>query len=105
MEIEIESVEFSASQCRTRLPFRFGHVTLTEAPVLVCHLKARVDGASVEGRSGDLCVPKWFEKDAAKSIRDDVQTLFDSATRARRAYLSGRGTAFFITIPVDDASI
>lgn len=96
MEIEIESVEFSASQCQTRLPFRFGHVTLTEAPVLVCHLKARIDGASIEGRSGDLCVPKWFEKNLQKSVREDIATLFASARRAASAFVGSGGSPFAI---------
>ena len=96
MEIEIESVDFSASLCRTRLPFRFGHVTLTEAPVLVCHLKVRIDGESVAGNSADLCVPKWFEKNLQKSVRDDVATLFASARRAATAFVGSGGSPFAI---------
>ena len=95
-ELEIQSVEFVASRCRTRLPFRFGRVTLTEAPVIVARLRARVDGAQCEGMAGDLCVPNWFEKDPSKSSRDDVRSLFASARRAGRAFEAARGTPFAI---------
>ena len=50
-------------------------MTLTEAPVLVARLVARVDGVEVAGFAADLCVPKWFEKDPRKSVRDDVLAL------------------------------
>ncbi len=93
-EIEIEGVDFRATLCRTRLPFRFGIVTLTEAPVLVARVRTRVEGVVVDGFSADLCVPKWFEKDPANSIRDDVETLFASARRAARTGLGAAGTPF-----------
>lgn len=96
MEVEIRSIDFSATSCQTRLPFRFGRVTLTEAPVLVARLEAIVDGQSVTGMSADLCVPKWFEKDPHKSVREDVLTLFASAQRAARAVKRATGTPFAI---------
>ena len=96
MEIEIHAVDFAASVCQTRLPFRFGIVTLTEAPVLLARVRARVEGRDVEGWSGDLCVPKWFEKDLRKSVRDDVASLFRSARRAATAIQGSVGTPFSI---------
>ena len=96
MEIEIQAVDFAASVCQTRLPFRFGMVTMTEAPVLIARVRAKVEGRAVEGWSGDLCVPKWFEKDPRKSIRDDVASLFRSAHRASIAYQGSVGTPFSI---------
>lgn len=94
MEIEIHSVGFRATSCRTRLPFRFGRVTLTEAPVLVAEVTARVGDRIVIGMSADLCVPKWFEKDPRKSVRQDVLTLFASARRAATAFKGATGTPF-----------
>jgi hypothetical protein len=93
-EIQIEGIDFRATRCRTRLPFRFGIVTLTEAPVLVARLRARVDGVACEGFAADLCVPKWFEKDPHKSVRDDVAALFRSAERAATAFSRAGGTPF-----------
>ncbi len=96
MELEIRSVEFAGSHCRTRLPFRFGQVTLTAAPVVLARVTVRADGSEAVGHSGDLCVPKWFEKHPDKSSRDDVRTLFASAERAAQAYRGSRGNAFDI---------
>ncbi|MEZ6196666.1 MAG: enolase C-terminal domain-like protein [Planctomycetota bacterium] len=55
-------------RCRTRLPFRFGAVTMRSAwlAALVVTVEDS-EGRRVEGRSGDLLVPRWFDKDPAKS--------------------------------------
>ena len=96
MEIEIRSVTFAGSVCRTRIPFRFGKVTLHAAPVLLARVEVRANGVEAVGHSGDLCVPQWFEKDPAKSASDDARALFASATRAARATRGATGTAFEI---------
>lgn len=105
VEIEVRAVEFRASRCRTRLPFRFGRVTLTEAPVLVARVRAHLDGQEVVGHSADLCVPKWFEKDPAKSIHADVTTLFRSAERAGRQALGRAGTVFSVWHAIWEACV
>ena len=94
IEIEIEDVSFRARACRTRLPFRFGVVTLTSAPVLTARVRLRADGRAFDGYAADLCVPKWFEKDPSKRLIDDFETLFASAARAAEAFRGGRGSAF-----------
>jgi hypothetical protein len=96
VEIEIRSVAFAGNLCRARIPFRFGKVTLEAAPVAIARVEIRANGALAVGHSGDLCVPKWFEKDAAKSTADDVRALFASAERAALAYRGAAGTAFAI---------
>jgi len=94
VELEIRSVEFAGSSCRTRIPFRFGRVTLTRAPLLVARVGVRVDGVEATGHSGDLAVPKWFEKNPDKSAADDMRALLASAERAAQAYRGSAGTAF-----------
>jgi len=94
VQVAVRRVEFAASACRTRLPFRFGMATLTEAPLAVARVVAEVDGAESVGHSGDLLVPKWFEKDPAKSAGDDVRALAASMRRAKDAFLSVRGSVF-----------
>ena len=94
MEIEIRSVEFAGSPCRTRIPFRFGKVTLESAVLLTARVGIRAQGDVATGHSGDLCVPKWFEKDAATSETDDVRALLASARRAASAYTGAVGSAF-----------
>jgi len=84
MRIQIEDVSFGLIDGRTRLPFRFGIATLTQAPTLTVRVSARADGASTVGYASDLLVPKWFEKDPDKSVQDDVLALVKSARTAAR---------------------
>ncbi len=96
MEIRIPSVAFAGTLCRTRLPFRFGRVTLTEAPVLLARVTVVADGREAVGHAGDLCVPKWFEKDPHKSSGDDMRALLASAERAALAFAGAAGRPFAI---------
>ena len=69
--------------CRTRIPFRFGIHTLTEAPLATVTVTVTAeDGATAQGASSDLLVPKWFEKDPAKSPEEDSAALAASAEAA-----------------------
>jgi len=48
---------------KLRLPFRFGIVTLREAPQAFVHCQIRLaDGREGWGMSAELMVPKWFDK-------------------------------------------
>jgi L-alanine-DL-glutamate epimerase-like enolase superfamily enzyme len=101
LELRIRSVHFAVSRCRTRLPFRFGIATLTEAPLAIAHLQAqRIDAESsgqiVSGYAGDLLVPKWFEKNPARSAADDVSALMESMRRAAAAVEGSSGSPFAI---------
>ena len=81
MELEIRNVEFASSLCRTRIPFRFGIVTLIEAPVIVARVRIRAGDSEFTGHSADLTVPKWFDKNPATSASEDIRALFASAER------------------------
>lgn len=105
MEIEIQSVEFSALPCKTRLPFRFGVTTLTEAPLLTARVSIRVDGVEVEGFAADLAIAKWFDKDPSKTTADNVRALADSASRAGRAFSGRSGTPFGIWLGAHQACV
>lgn len=96
VEIEIRSVDFAAEHCATRLPFRFGIVTLTQTPLLTARVSVAAQGATASGHAADLCIPKWFEKDPRKSVREDVRALFASARRAGQAFAGAAGTPFSI---------
>ena len=96
MDLEIRDVKFAASLCRTRIPFRFGAVTLVEAPVVIARVRIRAGGDEFSGNSGDLCVPKWFDKNPTATSADNVRSLLASAERAGRAFSLQTGTAFEI---------
>lgn len=89
MQIRLRELAIAELPCRTRLPFRFGAVTVTSAPLL--HLRARVeavDGRSAIGMASDLLVPKWFRKDLDRPAEADQAALRGSVREAARRYAS-----------------
>ncbi|MBW2240909.1 MAG: hypothetical protein JRH01_02900 [Deltaproteobacteria bacterium] len=96
MEIRIQSVAFAGQLLRARIPFRFGKVTVTEAPLVTARVEISNGHERTVGHSADLAVPKWFEKDARKTAGEDMRELFASTLRAGRAFEGRAGTAFQI---------
>lgn len=83
-------VELARTPCRTRLPFRFGAVTVTAADLLTCRVAVRAaDGAEAAGWSADLLVPRWFRKDVERTPADDARALTASAESAARVFVDG----------------
>ena len=84
---------------KLRLPFRFGVVTLREAPQLFVRVRIRMaDGREGEGVSAELLVPKWFDKSPGLSNEVNFNQLRRSVAIAVR-HITGAGeqTAFGIT--------
>ena len=78
---------------RTRLPFRYGAVTLTHFPLL--HLAVEVeagDGRRGRGFAADALPPKWFDKDPTRSFRENVADQLASIALARAVYLEAART-------------
>jgi hypothetical protein len=71
------------------MPFRFGVVTLTEAPQ--CFVRVRIelpDGRSQWGAAAELLAPKWFDKNLALSNSENFDQLRLSLRLAADAYLN-----------------
>ena len=94
MQLRIVDTELYLDSCHTRLPFRFGMHTLTQAPLALLHVTIEANGRTVDGYASDLLVPKWFEKNAAKTPAQDVASLIDSVHKATARSTGRRGTAF-----------
>jgi hypothetical protein len=81
---------------RLRMPFRFGVVTLTQAPQ--CFVRARIetpDGRSEWGAAAEILAPKWFDKNLALSNEDNFDQLRLALRLAADAYMAdGANTAF-----------
>jgi enolase-like protein len=78
---------------RTRLPFRYGAVTLTHFPLLHLALDVEAaDGRRARGFAADNLPPKWFDKSPARSFRDNVEDLLASIRSAESAYLDAART-------------
>ncbi|KPK04155.1 MAG: hypothetical protein AMJ64_14250, partial [Betaproteobacteria bacterium SG8_39] len=86
----IRAIELFERPVVLRLPFRFGMVTLERAPQAFVRAHIRLaDGAEAWGASAEMMVPKWFEKDPARSNAADIEALRMALRAARSAYLGG----------------
>ncbi len=73
-----------------RLPFRFGVVTLREAPqAFLCLRISDGKGNEAWGMAAELMVPKWFDKNPALSNEDNFTQLRRSLQNAATAYDDG----------------
>jgi L-alanine-DL-glutamate epimerase-like enolase superfamily enzyme len=96
MRFIIKEILFLEREVRLRLPFRFGIVTLREAPQAFVRARIRLeDGKESWGSSAELLAPKWFDKNPGLSNEDNFEQLRSSMRAARVLYLgSGSNTAF-----------
>lgn len=90
--------ELRASECLTRLPFRFGSVTMTRAPLLHARVRIETPAGTAEGLAADLLVPRWFDKDPAKSIADNQRDLIEAARRAGDLALAAPASTVFALV-------
>ena len=68
-DVAIEAIDLFERDVRLRMPFRFGVVTLTEAPQAFARVRVRLqDGRRAEGGAAELLAPKWFDKKDRKSV-------------------------------------
>jgi hypothetical protein len=97
--LRLTEVQAFERAVKLRLPFRFGVVTLREAPQLFLRARVRLsDGREGEGVSAELLVPKWFDKSPALSNEDNFNQLRRSVAIARRHMIgAGERTAFGIS--------
>jgi L-alanine-DL-glutamate epimerase-like enolase superfamily enzyme len=95
MRFSVQQVEFFERQVHLRMPFRFGVVTLTEAPQAFARVKISLQGRAAEGAAAEMLAPKWFDKNPALTNQDNFEQLRDSMRQAGAAYLAGgENTAF-----------
>jgi hypothetical protein len=93
VRLALRSVAFHVRELRLRLPFRFGVVTLRELPLLHLAIEAEgADGRRQRGFAADNLVPKWFDKDPAKSAARNIADLIASVRAAEAAYRAAAPT-------------
>jgi hypothetical protein len=89
MRFRVVAIDLFERDVRLRMPFRFGVVTLTQAPQAFARVRIRLeDGREAEGAAAELLAPKWFDKDPALSDEDNFDQLRRSLARARDACLA-----------------
>ncbi len=102
MKFAIQAIEVYERDVKLRMPFRFGVVTLTEAPQAFVRARIRLEnGKEAEGGAAELLAPKWFDKDPQLTNEQNFDQLRSSLALSRDAYLaSGENTAFGHSIDV-----
>lgn len=94
--LAVQAVDLFERDVVLRLPFRFGVVTLTQAPQVFARVQVRLaDGRGATGMAAELLAPKWFDKDPALSNEQNFDQLRAALAIARAQYLAGgEDTAF-----------
>ena len=70
--IQLKKATLQRHELRTRMPFRYGIVTMTELPHVFIEVEAKIGGKLVRGISADHLPPKWFTKEPEKDPRDEI---------------------------------
>ena len=71
----IESISLFTEKLHTRIPFRYGIVTMTELPHCFLQIDVVAGGRSARGLAADHLPPKWFTKDPQAAIPDEIATM------------------------------
>ena len=82
MKLRVLGTDLHLINMRTRMPFRYGITTLTAVPHLFVRVELDVDGRRHVGLSADHLPPKWFTKNPASDVRDDINELLKVITTA-----------------------
>ena len=86
-QIRVREVRLYERPVRLRMPFRFGVVTLREAPQ--AFVRVRIEdgqGRSAWGASAELLAPKWFDKNLALTNEQNFDQLRLALRLAADAY-------------------
>lgn len=87
--LRIRAIELFERPVQLRLPFRFGVVTLRQAPQAFVRAQVEAaDGRSTWGAAAELMAPKWFDKDLQLTNEDNFDQLRTVLRLARDAYLA-----------------
>ena len=96
MRFSIKEIDFFERDVKLRTPFRFGVVTLTQAPQAFVRVRIETEkGKAAIGGAAELLAPKWFDKDPALSNEENFDQLRASLRLARDSYLAAGGNTAF----------
>jgi L-alanine-DL-glutamate epimerase-like enolase superfamily enzyme len=96
MRFALRQIDLFERDVRLRLPFRFGIVTLTQAPQAFVRVRIRLEnGREADGAAAELLAPKWFDKNPELSNEQNFDQLRLSLMLAREAYLAGGTNSAF----------
>jgi hypothetical protein len=93
----IREIETFERPMRFARPFRFGLVTVDEAPQAFVRAVVEVEGAGLAtGVTAEMMMPKWFDKNPTKTPQETIADLKASLREAARKYAEAQDqdTAF-----------
>ena len=73
--IRLLSARLFRLELRARMPFRYGIATMTEVPQIIAQLEFEVGGPTATGLASDLLPPKWFTKDPARPVGEEIDEM------------------------------
>src|SRR5687768_11029383 len=99
IEIKVVRTRSGILNAYTRMPFRFGVITLRAAPLLTLAAElADGRGACATGYAADFLAYRWFDKRPEKSLADNCADLLRAVMTAQALYLEageeGRASPF-----------
>jgi hypothetical protein len=107
-KLTILGVEAGERDVTLRMPFRFGIVTLREAPQLFLRITLRLaDGGEGQGIAAEILAPKWFDKNPELSNEQNFQQLRGAVAEAARLYqgVDRPATAYGLHAALADAHL
>lgn len=95
MRITIHEGDIHLLDLKTRMPFKYGIATMTEAPHAFVRLVVEVGGQRSTGIAADLLPPKWFTKDPARGLHDEIEEMLSVIEQAVRLAVGIRAASPF----------
>lgn len=92
MTLHIRDGTIHVAELHTRLPFRYGIATMTRTPHAFVSVEVEIDGQCHQGVAADHLPPKWFTKDPARGLDDEVDEMarvIEHAVQASRGMRGG----------------
>jgi hypothetical protein len=80
--ITLHRLRWFERELHTRLPFRYGIAVMERVPHVWLEIEATIDGERVVGQSADHLPPKWFTKDAARGLAEEIEEMRQVLTKA-----------------------
>jgi L-alanine-DL-glutamate epimerase-like enolase superfamily enzyme len=95
IEIKVAATAAGIRNAHTRMPFRFGVITMRAAPLLTLAVEIEDrSGARATGYAADFLAYRWFDKRPDKSLADNCTDLLRTVETAQALYLEAGKQGF-----------
>lgn len=91
MKLHVREGDIHLLDIRTRMPFKYGIATMTTTPHAFVRLRVEIDGRLWTGIAADHLPPKWFTKDPAKPLAEEIADMLGVIEHARGVIVGRRG--------------